>query len=47
MVAFWDWLQWLFYPLYRLGWRKPMGWAHINYCQTIANEAFRKYGEKK
>jgi hypothetical protein len=45
MVAFWDWLQWLFFPLYRLGWTKPMGWAHVNYCKAAANDAFRKYGK--
>lgn len=44
MVVFWDWLQWALYPFYRMGWRTPMGWAHVRYCRAIARDAFRKYG---
>lgn len=39
-IRFWELAQWVFLPLYRAGWQRPMGWANAKYCQAIANAAF-------
>jgi hypothetical protein len=44
-IGFWAKMQWVFLPLYWLGWRKPMGWASAKHCNAIAADAFRRYGE--
>lgn len=43
-IGFWAAMQWVFLPLYRLGWQKPMGWANTNHCKAIASAAFQRYG---
>lgn len=43
-IRFWAAMQYVFLPLYRLGWRRPMGWANTKHCQAISDAAFRRYG---
>ena len=43
----WYLAHWAFLPLHRLGFSRPMGWAHVNWLRSHCRDIERKFAGAK